>query len=101
MGNDVADFFDCNEKTQNPQNQDDLGRGVPPGFTWRDCIPPKVEVGGDGTKTAFLFPIVSAIDGSILTLEILEPGFGYSVPPQITIIDKTRHGGGAQAEAIE
>ena len=35
-----------------------------------------------------------------MTLEILEPGFGYSVPPQITIIDKTRHGGGAQAEAI-
>tara|TARA_A100001388_G_scaffold88136_1_gene63722 strand:+ start:5115 stop:8225 length:3111 start_codon:yes stop_codon:yes gene_type:complete len=100
LGNDVADFFDCNQKTQNPQNQDDLGRGVPPGFTWKDCIPPKVEVGGDGTKTAFLFPIVSSIDGSILTLEILEPGFGYSVPPQITIIDKTRHGGGAQAEAI-
>ena len=28
-------------------------------------------------------------------MEILEKGFGYSVPPQITVIDKTRHGGGA------
>ena len=72
-----------------------MGRGVPAGFIWGDCIPPKVEVLGDGTKTAALLPIVSSIDGSILTLEILEKGFGYSVPPQITVIDKTRHGGGA------
>ena len=77
-----------------------MGRGVPAGFIWGDCIPPKVEVLGDGTKTAALLPIVSSIDGSILTLEILEKGFGYSVPPQITVIDKTRHGGGAIAEAI-
>ena len=100
LGNEVPDFFDCNEKVRSPKNQDDLGRGVPPGFIWGECIPPKVEVLGDGTKTAALLPIVSSIDGSILTLAILEKGFGYSVPPQITIIDKTRHGGGAVAEAI-
>ena len=100
LGNNELAFFDCNEKTQNPKTQDDLGRGVPPGFTWRDCIPPKVEVRGDGTKTAALLPIVSSVDGSILTLEILDKGFGYTAPPSITIIDKTRHGGGAQAEAI-
>ena len=40
------------------------------------------------------------MDGSILTLEILEKGFGYTTRPTITIIDKTRHGGGARAEAI-
>jgi hypothetical protein len=100
LGNDVAAFFDCNEKTNNPQTQDDLGRGVPPGFTWGECIPPKVEVLGDGTKTAALLPIVSAVDGSILTLQILDGGFGYTERPTITIIDKTRHGGGARAEAI-
>ena len=99
FGNNELAFFDCNEKTQNPKTQDDLGRGVPPGFTWRDCIPPKVEVRGDGTKTAALLPIVSSVDGSILTLEILDKGFGYTAPPSITIIDKTRHGGGARAEA--
>ena len=50
LGGEYAEFFDCNNKTNNPQTQDDLGNGVPPGFTWSECIPPKVEVHGDGTK---------------------------------------------------
>ena len=45
-------------------------------------------------------PIVSSVDGSILTLEIIDPGLNYEVPPSISNIDKTRHGGGAHAEAI-
>ena len=100
MGNGVPEFFDCNEKTNNPKNQDELGNSIPPGFTWPDCIPPKVEVHGDGSKTAVLLPIVSSQDGSILTLEILDKGFGYTEPPTISIIDKTNHGGGALAQAI-
>ena len=100
FGGDVPDLFDCNEKTNNPKNQDDLGDAIPPGFVWADCIPPKIEVHGDGTKTAALLPIISSDNGSILTLEILEKGFGYTEPPFIAIIDKTNHGGGAQAQAI-
>lgn len=100
IGMGADQFFDCTQKTQNPQTQDDLGDAVPPGFTWSECIPPKVEVHGDGTKTAVLMPIVSSVDGSILTLEILEPGLNYTLAPKISIIDKTRHGGGAHAEAI-
>ena len=100
LGGGVPDLFDCNEKTNNPKNQDDLGDSIPPGFIWTDCIPPKIEVHGDGTKTAVLLPIISSIDGSILTLEILDAGFGYTEPPFIAIIDKTRHGGGAKAQAI-
>ena len=100
LGGGLPEFFDCNNRTQNPQTQDDLGPGVPPGFIWSECIPPQVQVYGDGTKTAILLPIVSSIDGSILTLEILEPGRNYTAPPFITIVDKTRNGGGAKAEAI-
>ena len=100
IGQGADEFFDCTARVQNPQTQDDLGDAVPPGFTWSECIPPKVEVHGDGTKTAILMPIVSSVDGSILTLEILEPGLNYTVIPKISIIDKTRHGGGANAEAI-
>ena len=100
LGGGVPDLFDCNEKTNNPKNQDDLGDSIPPGFIWTDCIPPKIEVHGDGTKTAVLLPIISSVDGSILTLEILDSGFGYTEPPFIAIIDKTRHGGGAKAQAI-
>ena len=100
LGAGVPELFDCNEKTNNPKNQDDLGDAIPPGFIWTDCIPPKIEVHGDGTKTAVLLPIVSSVNGSILTLEILDKGFGYTEPPFIAIIDKTRHGGGAKAQAI-
>mgnify|MGYP001232584143 CR=1 FL=1 len=100
LGGGLPDFFDCNARVQNPQTQDDLGNSVPPGFTWSECIPPKIEVRGDGTKTAVLMPIVSSVNGSILTLEILEPGLNYTGTPRIAIIDKTRHGGGAHAEAI-
>ena len=100
FGAGVPELFDCNEKTNNPKTQDDLGDAIPSGFVWPDCIPPKIEVHGDGTKTAVLMPIVSSVDGSILTLEILDAGFGYSEPPFIAIIDKTRHGGGAKAQAI-
>ena len=100
MGGGAVEFFDCNNKTNNPQNQDDLAMAVPPGFTWSECIPPKVEVLGNGTKTAVLIPIVSSVDGSILTLEIIEPGRNYTDVPTISIIDKTRHGGGARAKAI-
>ena len=100
LNGDVADFFDCNEKTNNPKTQDDLGNSIPPGFTWPECIPPKIEVHGNGSKTAALLPIISGLDGSILTMEILEKGWGYTNPPTISIIDKTNHGGGAIAEAI-
>ena len=100
MGGGAVEFFDCNNKTNNPQTQDDLALAVPPGFTWSECIPPKVEVLGNGTKTAVLIPIVSSVDGSILTLEIIEPGRNYTDAPTISIIDKTRHGGGARAKAI-
>ena len=90
----------CNDTTNNPKNQDDLSDSVPPGFVWPDCIPPKVEVYGDGTKTAAMIPIVSSVDGSILTLQIIEKGFGYTTPPVVSIIDKTNNGGGAKAKTV-
>ena len=100
LGGGVPDLFDCNDTTDNPKTQDDLSDSVPPGFVWPDCIPPKVEVYGNGTKTAAMIPIVSSVDGSILTLEIIEKGFGYTVPPIVSIIDKTHNGGGAKAQTV-
>ena len=100
LGGGVPDLFDCNDTTNNPKTQDDLSDSVPPGFVWPDCIPPKVEVYGNGTKTAAMIPIVSSTDGSILTLQIIEKGFGYTVPPIVSIIDKTHNGGGAKAQTV-
>tara|TARA_Y100000022_G_scaffold172337_1_gene159259 strand:+ start:114 stop:2684 length:2571 start_codon:yes stop_codon:yes gene_type:complete len=89
-------FFDCNEKTNNPQSQDDIGNVIPPGFTYPKCIPPIAEVFGDSTKPAKLVPIV-AEDGTILTVVIVDAGKGYKEAPRVQIIDKTKHGGGAIA----
>ena len=96
----LPQLADCNDKVSSPKNQDDLSDSVPPGFIWPDCIPPKVEVYGDGTRTAAMIPIVSSVDGSILTLQIIEGGFGYTNPPVVSIIDKTNNGGGAKAQTI-
>ena len=100
LGGDFSQWFDCNEKTNNPQTQDDLGESIPSGFVYAKCIPPKVEVFGNNVKPAQLLPIISSVDGSILTLVVIQPGFGYDVPPIISIIDKTNHGGGAVAKAV-
>ena len=100
LGGDFSQWFDCNEKTNNPQTQDDLGESIPSGFVYAKCIPPKVEVFGNNVKPAQLLPIISSVDGSILTLVVIQPGFGYEVPPIISIIDKTNHGGGAVAKAV-
>ena len=100
LGGGVPELFNCNDTTDNPKSQDDLSDSIPPGFVWPDCIPPKVEIYGDGTKTAAMIPIVSSEDGSILTLQIIEKGFGYTVPPIVSIIDKTHNGGGAKAQTV-
>ena len=71
-------LFNCNDTTNNPKNQDDLSDSVPPGFCSQIAYLQKVEVYGTGTKTAAMIPIVSSVDGSILTLQIIEKGFGYT-----------------------
>ena len=94
----IDEFFDCNEKTNNPQNQEDIGNVIPPGFYYDKCIPPIAQVFGRSRKPAKLVPIV-AEDGTILTVVIVESGKGYEEAPRIQIIDRTKHGGGAIAKA--
>jgi hypothetical protein len=93
-----AVFRDCTEKVRNPTSQDDIpSSGLGYGMPYPNCIPPKVEIFGDGYG-AQAIPIVSN-DGSILSIEILNPGFGYRTAPSIRIIDKTNTGSGAYASA--
>ena len=99
MGGNVSQFFDCNETTSNPKSQDDIPDTIPPGSKFIYCLPPKVKIIGSCTKTAKAIPIISGDDGSILSIEITNRGRGYKFPPKICIIDKTRYGGGAIAEA--
>jgi hypothetical protein len=95
-----AVFRDCTEKVRNPKTQEDIpASGLGPGVTYPTCIPPKVEIFGDGYG-AQAIPIVSSDGrGSIIAIEIINPGFGYATAPSVNIIDKTNNGSGSYATA--
>lgn len=89
-------YKDCTEKALRPKNQKDQ-LPLPPGVIAPRCIPPEIEIFGDGIL-AQAVPIVND-SGSIIAVEILNGGRGYSKPPTITIKDNTNYGTGAQASA--
>lgn len=86
-------FRDCSDRVNQPKTQNDK-TPVPNGMVSDICIPPEVEIFGDGIRGEAL-PIVGK-NGSILSVVILNEGKGYSVPPSATVIDNTGHGKGAQ-----
>lgn len=88
-------FRDCANKVNNPQGQKDL---VDIGIPQSTCIPPEIEIFGDGVGAKAI--AVVGDDGSILSIRILTSGFGYSSPPNISIVDKSNYGSGAKAQAI-
>jgi hypothetical protein len=95
-----AVFRGCTEKVRNPKTQDDIPTsGLGGGSKYPNCIPPKVEIFGDGYG-AQAIPIVAS-DGSksIISIQIINPGFGYNTAPSVRIIDKTNSGTGAYATA--
>ena len=89
-------YKDCTEKALRPKKQKDQ-LPLPPGMTANSCLPPEIEIFGDGVQ-AQAVPIVSD-SGGILAIEIINPGKGYSKPPTIVIRDNTNHGSGGQATA--
>ena len=97
FGNSNSVFNACDKKRDNPQNQDDI-IPMPPGFTYERCIPPKVEISGEGSD-AVLEPIVDS-DGRIFSIEVVDGGSGYTFEVGLSIIDNTNHGSGASAEAV-
>lgn len=95
-GNGSSSFRDCSDRIKNPQTQSDLIDSNY-GKINQKCIPPEVNIYGDGVG-AQVVPVIGQ-NGSILSLEILSSGFGYSKPPTITIIDKSNYGFGAKVGA--
>ena len=89
-------FRDCGEKARNPKNQSDK-TSLPPGMIASSCIPPTLEIFGDGVR-AEAIPIVND-KGSILAVQIVNQGRGYKKAPTINIIDNTNHGSGARFES--
>lgn len=97
FGSDSSPFKDCSRKVKRPRKQSDISP-QPSGVRFPYCIPPEVVITGDGFN-AQAYPVV-ANNGSILSIEILNEGRGYSRPPKVTIIDKSGYGGGAKAKAV-
>ena len=86
----------CNQIVQNPTNQNDIVP-LPVGSKYSTCIPPIVNIFGDGIG-ARAIPIVDST-GSIFSVEILSSGVGYTIPPTISIVDNSGCGSGAQAQS--
>lgn len=86
----------CRESVVNPQNQNDIA--VPTGTRLSRCIPPEVYIVGDGID-AQAIPVVSDVDGSILSFIVTNTGLEYTQPPTVTIVDNSGYGSGARARA--
>lgn len=97
FGSPSTPFKNCRESSINPTIQDDIQR-TPLGTQYYKCIPPEIIITGDGVGASAI-PIVSNNNGSILTVSVVDPGKGYSYPPEITILDNTNFGIGARLKA--
>jgi hypothetical protein len=90
----TSSFSDCAERVRNPKSQDDLVNTtskLPKG------LPPEVKIYGDGIGADAI--AVVGENGSVLSVEVLNSGFGYSKPPVVSIIDKSNFGNGTKAKA--
>ena len=97
FGSTDTPFKDCREKAVNPKTQDDIP-DVGLGVKYFKCIPPEIIINGDGIN-AKAIAVVSPQNGSILTIKVLNPGKGYTLPPTINILDKSNYGKGAFAKS--
>lgn len=97
FGGNNSIFNACNRASENPQTQDDLIR-MPLGYRYRTCIPPKVEIFGNGFGAKL--EIVVGNDGKIFSIEVINGGSGYDDSNSIAIIDNSGYGSGAQAKVI-
>jgi hypothetical protein len=86
-------YRDCAERARQPKTQGDK-TPVPNGVIADICIPPEIEIFGDGVK-AEAVPIVGK-DGGILSVVVTNPGRGYRKVPTINVVDNTGHGKGAR-----
>jgi hypothetical protein len=97
FGSGDTPFAECRETSINPKNQTETPP-LPIGVKYYKCVPPEVVINGDGIN-AKAIPVISGSDGSIMTIKVLNPGKGYTVPPSIAIIDKSNYGKGAIAKS--
>ena len=90
-------FPDCAINNANPNSQEDI-TPTRPGFIYPKCLPPDYQVIGSGTGAELL--IVVGNNRRIFSVEVINGGSGYGIDTQITIIDNTGNGTGANVKPI-
>ena len=97
FGGENSIFNACNNSTNNPKNQDDIGSSRP-GYKYNKCIPPEPRVVGLGTGADVI--IVVGNNSTIFSIEVVDGGSGYDNDTTIAIVDNSGYGSGAQALPI-
>ena len=90
-------FPDCARNNANPTSQADI-TPTRPGFIYPKCLPPDYEIIGSGSGAELL--IVVGNSRRIFSVEVINGGSGYTTDTQITIIDNTGNGSGANVKPI-
>ena len=63
------------------------------------CGPPKLKFFGGGGVGASANPVVDS-NGNLIAVDIVSGGFGYTLPPQVQVIDPCNNGSGAVLQTI-
>ena len=97
FGGENSIFNACNNSTNDPKNQDDIGSSRP-GYKYNKCIPPEPRIVGLGTGADVM--IVVGNNSTIFSIEVVDGGSGYDSDTTIAIVDNSGYGSGAQALPI-
>ena len=63
------------------------------------CGPPKLKFFGGGGVGASANPVVD-VSGNLIAVDLVSGGFGYTLPPQVQVIDPCNNGSGAVLQTI-
>jgi len=63
------------------------------------CGPPKLKFFGGGGVGASANPVVDS-SGNLIAVDLVSGGFGYTIPPQVQVIDPCNNGSGAVLQTI-
>ena len=63
------------------------------------CGPPKLKFFGGGGVGASANPVVDS-NGNLIAVDLVSGGFGYTLPPQVQVIDPCNNGSGAVLQTI-
>ena len=96
-GDEKVRFLTINEV--NALTPKDLLRSDPCLTGDQPCGPPKLKFFGGGGVGASANPVVDS-GGNLIAVDLVSGGFGYTLPPQVQVIDPCNNGSGAVLQTV-